>query len=61
VADIPCFLGCQFHPKSKSKPLEPHPLFTAFLGAALGHREARQRLMEAREERVPAREYSHAE
>jgi CTP synthase len=61
VADHPWFLGCQFHPEFKSKPLEPHPLFTAFLGAALGHREARQRLMEAREERVPAREYSHAE
>jgi CTP synthase len=61
VADHPWFLGCQFHPEFKSKPLEPHPLFAAFLGAALGHREARQRLMEAREERVPAREYSHAE
>jgi CTP synthase len=61
VPDHPWFLGCQFHPEFKSKPLEPHPLFTAFLGAALGHREARQRVMEPREERVPAREYSHAE
>ncbi len=37
--DHPWFLGCQFHPEFKSKPLEPHPLFTSFLGAALAHRE----------------------
>jgi CTP synthase len=30
----PFFLGCQFHPEFKSKPLEPHPLFSAFVGAA---------------------------
>jgi CTP synthase len=34
----PWFLGCQFHPEFKSKPLEPHPLFAAFIGAALEHR-----------------------
>jgi CTP synthase len=61
VPDHPWFLGCQFHPEFKSKPLEPHPLFTAFLGAALSHREGKQRVTEGREERVPAREYSHAE
>ncbi len=38
IADHPWYLGCQFHPEFKSKPLEPHPLFTAFLGAALAHR-----------------------
>jgi CTP synthase len=27
------FLGCQFHPEYKSKPLNPHPLFSAFLKA----------------------------
>jgi len=36
--DHPWFLGCQFHPEFKSKPLEPHPLFLAFVGAALSHR-----------------------
>ena len=41
IADHPWFLGCQFHPEFKSKPLEPHPLFTAFLGAALEHEGAR--------------------
>ena len=34
----PWFLGCQFHPEFKSKPLEPHPLFAAFVGAALEHK-----------------------
>ncbi|MCK6417430.1 MAG: CTP synthase [Alphaproteobacteria bacterium] len=33
--DHPWFLGVQFHPELKSKPFEPHPLFTAFIGAAL--------------------------
>jgi CTP synthase len=31
-------LGCQFHPEFKSKPLVPHPLFRAFISAALVHR-----------------------
>jgi len=34
----PWFLGCQFHPEFKSKPLAPHPLFAAFVGAAYQHR-----------------------
>jgi CTP synthase len=35
IADHPWFLGCQFHPEFKSRPASPHPLFTAFIGAAL--------------------------
>ena len=30
----PWFLGCQFHPEFKSRPLQPHPLFAAFVRAA---------------------------
>src|SRR5260370_1052153 len=37
------FLGCQFHPELKSKPLEPHPLFAAFIGAALENKKAKTR------------------
>ncbi len=37
----PWYLGCQFHPEFKSKPLEPHPLFTAFIGASHQHRQQR--------------------
>ena len=35
IKDHPWFLGCQFHPEFKSTPRKPHPLFTAFIGAAL--------------------------
>ncbi|MDA8423681.1 MAG: CTP synthase [Nitrospiraceae bacterium] len=35
LKDHPWFLGCQFHPEFKSTPRRPHPLFTAFIGAAL--------------------------
>jgi CTP synthase len=31
----PWFIGVQFHPELKSRPFEPHPLFTSFVGAAL--------------------------
>lgn len=31
----PFFIGVQFHPEFKSRPLAPHPLFAAFVGAAL--------------------------
>ena len=35
----PFFVGVQFHPEFKSKPLEPHPLFNAFIKAALRRRQ----------------------
>lgn len=38
VPDHPWFLGCQFHPEFKSRPLEPHPLFREFIKASLIHR-----------------------
>jgi CTP synthase len=39
--DHPWFLGCQFHPEFKSKPLAPHPLFAAFIRASLENRRKR--------------------
>jgi len=33
--DHPWFVGVQFHPELKSKPFEPHPLFAAFIAAAV--------------------------
>ena len=35
VANHPWFLGCQFHPEFRSKPMLPHPLFRDFIRAAL--------------------------
>ncbi len=37
----PWFLGCQFHPEFKSRPMDPHPLFRDFIGAALEYSKAR--------------------
>jgi len=42
ISGHPYFLGCQFHPEFKSKPLEPHPLFTAFIKASYQNRLKRQ-------------------
>ncbi len=43
LAEHPWFLGCQFHPEFKSKPLAPHPLFASFVAASHEHRMARTR------------------
>ncbi len=39
LPDHPYYLGCQFHPEFKSKPLEPHPLFRSFVGACYRHKK----------------------
>jgi CTP synthase len=32
----PFFVGTQFHPEFKSRPLKPHPLFVEFIKASMG-------------------------
>ncbi len=49
IPEHPHFIGCQFHPEFKSKPLEPHPLFKAFIGAAYEHGAKRKTQKEAAE------------
>lgn len=61
VPGHPWFLGCQFHPEFKSKPLEPHPLFSAFLGAAIQRQKGGANAFETEREQVQAREFSHAQ
>lgn len=39
IPEHPWFIGVQFHPEFKSRPFAPHPLFTAFIKAALVHSE----------------------
>jgi CTP synthase len=46
LPDHPWYLGCQFHPEYKSRPVEPHPLFVSFIRAAL---EEKARLAESPE------------
>ncbi len=35
LADHPWFIAVQYHPELKSRPMEPHPLFASFIGAAV--------------------------
>jgi CTP synthase len=37
----PWFIGCQFHPELKSRPMHPHPLFASFVQAAARHKRER--------------------
>jgi CTP synthase len=37
IEDHPWYLGCQFHPEFKSRPMTPHPLFRSFIAASLKH------------------------
>lgn len=39
IQDHPWFLGCQFHPEFKSKPMKPHPLFRDFISASLKNKK----------------------
>jgi len=39
----PWFVGSQFHPELKSRPMDPHPLFAGFIAAAREHRAMRSR------------------
>jgi CTP synthase len=39
LVDHPWFVGCQFHPEFKSRPVDCHPLFKGFIRAALLHKQ----------------------
>ena len=47
IPDHPFFLGCQFHPEFKSKPLEPHPLFRDFVAASYRNRQQQGKTVSA--------------
>jgi CTP synthase len=42
LRDHPWYLGCQFHPEFKSRPMNPHPLFRDFIGSAVEYKRYRQ-------------------
>ena len=54
LPDHPWFVGVQFHPEFKSKPLAPHPLFTHFVKAAIVHQKAHDHLLSSRKVGVRA-------
>ena len=39
ITEHPWFIGVQFHPEFKSRPLMAHPLFTSFVAASLEHKK----------------------
>jgi len=43
LKDHPWFLGCQFHPEFKSRPMNPHPLFREFIKASLAKKTKRKK------------------
>ena len=43
LRDHPFFVGCQFHPKFKSRPAAPHPLFARFVRTALERQLSRSK------------------
>lgn len=40
--DHPWFAGCQFHPEFKSRPMDPHPLFTSYIGACVKYKREKE-------------------
>ena len=61
LADHPWFLGCQFHPEFKSKPLKPHPLFVSFIEASLEYHQKKEEANElslALESTSPSSDFS---
>jgi CTP synthase len=42
IKNHPWFLGCQFHPEFKSRPMNAHPLFRTFIRAALENKRSRE-------------------
>jgi CTP synthase len=43
IKDHPWFLGCQFHPEFKSRPMETHPLFRDFIKASADYSKTRKK------------------
>jgi CTP synthase len=61
IKDHPFFVGTQFHPEFKSRPLAPHPLFMSFIKAAIGSestRGTRSRKTVTKKRRVTAKKVS---
>ena len=50
LRDHPFMLGSQFHPEFKSRPNRPHPLFAAFMAAAVARQEGEPQIAKIKEE-----------
>jgi CTP synthase len=54
LRDHPYFVGCQFHPEFKSRPMAPHPLFQRFVRACLEHQIRARRPSQQQPASLPA-------
>jgi len=54
LPDHPYFVACQFHPELKSKPFAPHPLFVAFIKAALAYQKQKDQALVLQAAPLPA-------
>ena len=55
LRDHPWYCASQFHPEFKSRPLEPHPLFSSYLRAVSEYRRRRMADQSATPQKSPAR------
>lgn len=60
LKDHPWFVGCQFHPEFKSRPMAPHPLFVRFIEASLKHARMRNWQGQKTTAQKPSEELSKA-
>ena len=42
LEDHPWFVGCQFHPEYRSRPMTPHPLFRSFIAASRTYKNSQK-------------------
>ncbi len=57
----PFLVGTQAHPELKSRPTRPHPLFAAFIGAAMDYKAAERLPVELPEHRSNGAEHEDAD
>ncbi|KUG23114.1 ctp synthase [hydrocarbon metagenome] len=55
IKDHPWFLGCQFHPEFKSRPIKPHPLFSRFIEAALKNAQKKKQKVKQKKKTAKAK------
>ena len=58
ITEHPWFIGVQFHPEFKSRPLAPHPLFTSFVAASLEHKHQTLKITKRESQKIKSEKSS---
>tara|TARA_B100000609_G_scaffold199667_1_gene206065 strand:+ start:35851 stop:37644 length:1794 start_codon:yes stop_codon:yes gene_type:complete len=61
ISEHPWFVGVQFHPEFKSRPLNPHPLFREFVKSSLQHGKSVPKTGLKKKTKTPARKKTRAQ